>query len=196
MAVNLEELAINSIRQNAEITVRLASIETALLDSVKRSEKRDEQIALMLQRVSLIEERLSRSVTDREETDERVDEIEETLDRLIDAIGQHAQQCTTHINGHCDDCDNDHRIGTLETTSERLTKAVDELVEKVRALTDDTKLNEVRRLATTDYGLGFFKFMLSSWGIWWIVIVTMSAGLAFWAHYAHIRNAYEWITFQ
>lgn len=194
-AVNMDELALKAITQQAEVMVRLASIDTALIDISRRSEKRDEQFNKMMTKIVAMEQRLDRDIKDREVTDKRVDEIEDKLDRLIEAIGQHAQQCSTHITGHCDDCDNDSRIGTLETTSERLTKAVDELVEKVRLLAENQALNEVRTMITTPYGLNWLRFNLSYWGQIWLAVVTAVVLLAMWSHYGHIKLLYQWVTF-
>jgi len=202
MAVDLEALALKSIAQNAELTVRLASIETALIDSARRSEQRDDNISKIYRSVALLEERLNRDIADRLVTDNKVQVLETKVDnltinvnRLVAAMEAHSNKCTEHIDDHCENCDNSDRIDTLETTSERLIRLVDELEAKVKALTDDPNLNEVRALATSKHGLMFLRFSISRWGIYWMIAVTALAVLAAWSHYPMLKAFWKFITF-
>lgn len=201
-SINLEELALKSIAQQAEVSIRLASIENALIEINRRSEKRDDQMTAMMTKIISLEHRVERDIKDRETTDARVLELENKVDiltdnvnRILAALENHAQKCTEHISDHCEDCGNSGRIDTLETTSERLTRAVDELVEKVRALAENKDLNEVRALITTRYGLNWLRFHISKWGILWMVVVSAMVLLAVWSHYEHIKALYMWATF-
>lgn len=200
--LNLEELALKSIAQQAEVSIRLASIENALIEINRRSEKRDDQMTAMMQQIIRLEHRVERDIRDRETTDARVldlenkvDSLTENVNRILHALENHATKCTEHISGHCDDCDSTERIDVLESTTDRLVRAVDDLVEKVRALSDNKDLNEVQTLITSRYGMNWLRFHVSTWGMVWLAVVTAMVLLAIWSHYEQVKALYHWATF-
>jgi len=201
VAVNLEELAVESIRQYAMVSVRIESIEKTLIDNARKAEARDAQVLDMLTVLARIDEKLLGFIQDKKAIHDRIDEVKVDLNTLATTVQElvsHMITCKNdfveHTEDHCSDCANGDRIDNLETTSEGLVIAVGKLTEKVDKLVSQD-IEEVRGLITTKYGLQWLRFMISKYGLWWMLIVTAGAAVAYAGHYQWIKAVYKWFTF-
>ena len=175
MPVNLEELAIKSIEQYAGINVRLQSIEQALIDQNRKNELRDDKAGAFGDRLSRIDENLSRNVEEKIVIHNRIDDIKSEIEELAESI-------TGHQMGHCESCKNDKVISILRRDLSTVKET-------------DKNLKEVRDMITTPWGLTFLRFITSKIGQMFIAAIFIDIGIDIIMHYEIIKIFWKLITF-
>jgi len=199
MAVNLEELALKSIEQYAAFGVRLASLETTLLDYNRKNESREDKISQVLNTVTRLDERLTTSINESAKLERRVNTLTTDLatltnnvNNLLNGFGACSADFRDHEENHCESCANIGRIAGIETNTQKLTEAVDALSAKVEKMLSP-EIVEVRQLITSKYGMQWLRFMMSRYGFYWMIAVSVAVLLVFWSHHDIIKALWGWV---
>lgn len=182
MAVNLEELALKSIEQYAAFGVRLASIESALLEMSRKNELKEEKFIIACDKISRLEERFVNFAEDRILLAKRMDDITQDVNSLANSVrelmivvnGNH-NTFQEHKVDHCEDC---HNVDSIKELADEL-KDIANIVRELNS----HPITEVRELATSKWGLLWLRFMISKWGQWWFGFVTVNVAIAIVAHW-------------
>lgn len=199
MAVNLEELALKSIEQYAAFSVRLASMETAIAEHNRKVDLREDKLSIVLNTVTRLEEKMIAVVAENARLERRINTLTADLqtltvnvNNLLNGFSSCSSNIKEHEDTHCDDCGNTARLTGVEEATKKLTAAVDALSAKVELMLHPD-IVEVRTLITTKHGLQWLRFMVSRYGMWWMVAVTASVLIVFWSQYEAIKALWNYI---
>lgn len=196
MPVNLEELAIKSIEQYASLNVRLTSMEHTLADINRKNEAREDKLATKLDKISedfanqvkiniqALKEELTKDISlARNDFDFDLNDLRKDLEDL-------GAKFKTHRNTHCIECKNDTRITSVA-------EDVTAISNDVKVIKDtDRSLEEVRKLATSPWGITFLRFITGKAGQIFIAAIFIDIFIDVIMHYEIIKLFWNLIMFK
>lgn len=196
MPVNLEELAIKSIEQYASLNVRLTSMEHTLADINRKNEAREDKLATKLDKISedfanqvkiniqALKEELTKDISlARNDFDFDLNDLRKDLEDL-------GAKFKTHRNTHCIECKNDTRITSVA-------EDVTAISNDVKVIKDtDRSLEEVRKLATSSWGITFLRFITGKAGQIFIAAIFIDIFIDVIMHYEIIKLFWNLIMFK
>lgn len=183
MAVNLEELALKSIEQYAAFSVRLNSIEQALVELNRKGEIKEEKFIIACDKLSRLEEKLIAIIEDRVVIHKRIDDVKIDLDKVAAIVRDLAATVKDHNDDHCNNCQNNSEILQLRARVISLENPHPHTVETCNNL-------------TTRWGYLYVKFITSKYGMAWMAATTANIILSFFVHYELIKKIWAMVTFE
>lgn len=178
--VNLEELALRSIEQYASLGVRLASLEQAIIESNRRFETSQEKFINACDKISRMEEKISRIVEDKTVMHKRIDDTRAEVDKLVLLVRDLTDNVKAHKTDHCGECPNSTKLEQLEKDFEKYFKG-------------DKDLAEARKRITSHHGMLFTRFITSKFGIGWIVLISFSALITIYNNTGMVKQIWDFL---
>lgn len=172
MPVNLEELSIKSIEQYASLNVRLTSMEHTLADINRKNEAREDKLATKLDKIS-----------------------EDFANQVKINIQALKEELTKDISLARNDFDFD--LNDLRKDLEDLGANVTAISNDVKVIKEtDRSLEEVRKLATSSWGITFLRFITGKAGQIFIAAIFIDIFIDVIMHYEIIKLFWNLIMFK